>query len=181
MFRLSKITDYGIVILAHLAQNAAQNAAQDAAQAGHDGRRDAVAPASQTAREVAAAVELPQPVVGKILKSLARHGVLESHRGAKGGYSLVRRPEELTVADMISALDGPLALTQCAAGPEVCELEHHCAIRNPWQVINQVVVNALSTVTLADLTNPAFTRQHTPLSLLATSPAGSDALPTSPE
>jgi FeS assembly SUF system regulator len=177
MFRLSKITDYGIVILAHLAQNAAQ----DAAQAGHDGRRDAVAPASQTAREVAAAVELPQPVVGKILKSLARHGVLESHRGAKGGYSLVRRPEELTVADMISALDGPLALTQCAAGPEVCELEHHCAIRNPWQVINQVVVNALSTVTLADLTNPAFTRQHTPLSLLATSPAGSDTLPTSPE
>jgi len=176
MFRLSKITDYGIMILAHLAQDAL-----GAERGGERDRSSASAPASHTARELAAAVDLPQPVVGKILKSLARQGVLESHRGAKGGYSLVRRPDELTIADLIAALDGPLALTQCAAGPAVCELEHHCAIRNPWQVINQVVVNALSTVTLADLASPDFSRQHAPLSLLANHPDSTVTLRTNPE
>jgi FeS assembly SUF system regulator len=175
MFRLSKITDYGIMILAHLANSAER----ERSAAPYDQAE------SQTAREVATAVDLPQPVVGKILKSLARQGMLESHRGAKGGYSLVRRPEELTVAEMISVLDGPLALTQCAVGPEVCELELHCATRNPWQVINQVVINALSTVTLADVTNPDFSLQHTPLSLLAASGGtpslASDSTESSPE
>ncbi|MFP8874620.1 MAG: SUF system Fe-S cluster assembly regulator [Myxococcota bacterium] len=146
MFRLSKITDYGIVLLAHLAKN-----------------REAT---TQNAREVAAAVDLPLPVVSKILKSLARRGVVESHRGSKGGYALRQAPGEITVTDMVEALDGPVALTQCNLGPHVCEHDGSCAVRDPWHVINRVVEVALSKITLADLIDPRFTTGETPLSIL---------------
>lgn len=151
MFRLSKITDYGIVLLAHLAKRAADLPERSV---------------SHNARELAGEVDLPVPVVSKILKSLTRAGVLESHRGAKGGYSLARRPEDLSVVEMITALDGPVALTQCNMSAEVCAHERSCAVRSPWQVINQVVHYALSGVTLADLINPTFPAQHAPLSSL---------------
>ena len=67
------------------------------------------------------------------------------------------------VADMITALEGPLALTQCNLGPDSCDLEQNCAVKSPWLVINHVVHNALASVTLADLTNPAFANQHWPV------------------
>ena len=118
MFRLSKMTDYGIVLLARLAKN------QEAT--------------TQNARELAAAVDLPLPVVSKILKSLARRGVVESHRGSKGGYALLQAPEKITVADMVEALDGPVALTQCNLGPHACEHEGSCEVRDPSHVINRV-------------------------------------------
>ncbi len=154
MFRLSKIADYGIVILAHLAQQPAEQARAGTAT-------------SMNARELAEHVDLPLPVVSKVLKTLTRAGVLESQRGARGGYSLARRPDELSVADMISALDGPLAITQCSLGPAFCDLERSCAVKSPWLVINRVVQNALASVTLADLTSPAFANQHAPLAGLA--------------
>lgn len=157
MFRLSKIADYGIIILAHLAQRDVDDARP----------RVAGATRSLNARELAEHVDLPLPMVSKVLKTLTRAGVLESHRGAKGGYSLAHRPEDLSVADMITALDGPLALTQCSLGPQVCDLEQSCAVKSPWLVINRVVHNALASVTLADLTSPAFASQHVPLAGLA--------------
>jgi len=157
MFRLSKIADYGIIILAHLAQ-------RDGAEAESG---TGTAPRSLNARELSEHADLPLPMVSKVLKTLTRAGVLESHRGAKGGYSLAHRPEELSVADMITALDGPLALTQCSLGPAVCDLEQRCAVKSPWLVINRVVHNALASVTLADLTSPAFAAQHTSLAGLA--------------
>jgi len=138
MFRLSKITDYGIVLLAHLAKDATD--------------------ASHNAREVAADVDLPLPVVAKVLKSLARRGILQSHRGAKGGYSLARRPEAITVTEMIGALEGPVALTECALEGQLCPHEGSCAVRDPWQVINRVVEEALSRVTLADLIDSDFSK-----------------------
>jgi len=153
MFRLSKIADYGIVILAQLAS---RSLADEVERTEHT-------TVSLNARELAAQVDLPVPVVSKVLKTLTRAGVLESQRGAKGGYSLAQRPEQLTVAEMITAIDGPLALTQCNLGPHVCNLEASCSVKSPWLVINQVVQNALSSVTLADLTNPDFTSQHAPL------------------
>lgn len=167
MFRLSKITDYGIVILAHLAGEEA-----DAAKAGearplpsghelHD---------LHSAREVAAAVHLPLPVVSKVLKGLARHGVLESHRGAKGGFSLARDPREITVEEMVAALQGPVALTECASAAPVCSIEGHCPVRDPWQVINRVVQVALSKITLADLIDPSFTSSGTTLQILSRAP-----------
>ena len=86
-----------------------------------------------------------------ILKALAREGILVSQRGSKGGYQLARPPEDLTVADMIRVLEGPVALTDCAIGPSLCEHESLCAVREPWQVISRVVERALADVTLADL------------------------------
>ena len=131
MFRLSKATDYGIVLLAQLAS---------------DSRAE-----PQNARELAACSDLPVPMVSKVLKALAREGLLVSQRGAKGGYSLAREPEELTVSEMIRVLEGPVALTDCAIGPAHCEHETMCAVREPWQQISRVVDRALADVTLADL------------------------------
>jgi len=131
MFRLSKATDYGIVLMAQLAG--------DPTDAPHN------------ARELAEAAELPAPMVSKILKALAREGLLESLRGSKGGYRLARAPEDLPVSEMIRVLEGPVALTDCAIGPELCEHEQMCAVREPWQRISRVVERALADVTLADL------------------------------
>jgi len=169
VFRLSKLADYGIIILAHLAHQASSSESPEAE----------IAAPSSNARELAEHVDLPLPVVSKVLKTLTRAGVLDSQRGAKGGYSLAHRPEDLSVADMITALDGPLALTQCSLGPAVCDLEQSCAVKSPWLVINRVVHYALSSVTLADLTNPDFATQHAPLAGLvglASEPVGSSGL-----
>lgn len=131
MFRLSKATDYGIVLMAQLAS--------DPTDTPHN------------ARELAECADLPVPMVSKILKALAREGLLESQRGSKGGYRLARAPEELPVSEMIRVLEGPVGLTDCTIGPELCEHEMLCAVREPWQRINRVVERALSDVTLADL------------------------------
>ena len=157
MFRLSKLTDYGIVILAELARRSSHG---ESAEAPEGSLR-------LNARELAEHVDLPLPVVSKVLKALTRANILESQRGTKGGYSLAREPEELSVAEMIAALDGPLALTQCSQGPAICDLEATCSIRNPWLVINHVVQNSLAGITLADLTSPVFSGQLAPLTDLA--------------
>jgi FeS assembly SUF system regulator len=136
LLRLTKGTDYGIRILAHLAR-------------GEKG-------ATHNAREVAEDLQLPIPMVSKVMKSLARAGVLDSHRGAKGGFSLSRRPQELNVADMIAALEGPVALTECQIGPALCQHQDSCSVQEPWNVINRSVQNALATITLSDLINPQF-------------------------
>jgi FeS assembly SUF system regulator len=154
VFRLSKGTDYGIRILAHLARDGGS--------------------ATHNAREVAEQLLLPVPMVSKVMKSLARAGVLESHRGAKGGFNLARRPEELSVAAMIAALEGPVALTQCQIGPALCEHERNCNVQQPWNVINAAVENTLATITLSDLINPGFPREA--LALFADA-AGANAQP----
>ena len=132
MLRMSRLTDYGLVLLTHLAA----------------GPADAV----HAARELADSAHLPLPVVSKILKVLTREGFLVSHRGAKGGYSLARRPEDVTVVAVIDALEGPIALTECGAG--ACERESRCVVRAPWQRINRVVRKSLEDVRLSDLITP---------------------------
>ena len=134
MLRMSRITDYGNVLLTHLA-------------AGEPER-------PHNARELADAAHLPQPVVSKILKALAREGFLASHRGTKGGYSLARPATEVSVVDVIDALEGPIALTQCGVG--ACEREASCRVRAPWQRINSLVRKSLEGVRLSDLVAPPF-------------------------
>ena len=131
MIRLSRLTDYGIVLMAHLA--------------GYESG------STHNARDLAADTQLPSPAVSKILKTLARADLLDSQRGSKGGYSLARRPEEISVREMITALEGPFGLTECTVHPGACVQEASCHVREPWQQINQVVRDALSRVTLADL------------------------------
>lgn len=156
MIRLSKITDYGILILAELT-----HPRHSESEAGEGAK------ASSNARELSRRVELPLPMVSKVLKTLTRAGVLVSHRGAQGGYALAIRPEDLTVADIIAALEGPVTLTECSAGPSLCDHEDSCRVRSPLLVINHVIQNALSSITLSDLLNPLFASQLSPLSLLA--------------
>jgi FeS assembly SUF system regulator len=131
VFRLSKTTDYGIVLMAQLAS------APDRTP--------------QNARELAQSADLPVPMVSKVLKALAREGLLVSQRGSKGGYQLARLPEELSVSEMVRVLEGPVALTDCAIGPAHCSHESLCTVREPWQVISRAVEQALADVTLADL------------------------------
>ena len=135
MLRISKLTDYGIVLLARVA--AAPREAQ------------------LSARELAERAALPLPAASKMLKQLTAAGLLESLRGAKGGYRLVRSPEAITVAEIVHALEGPIALMDCTAGPGHCEQESRCTVSEPWHRINRAVHDALSRVTLADLARPA--------------------------
>ena len=135
MIKISKLADYGIVLMSYVARA---------------GNGEVF-----TARELAAHAQLPLPTVGKVLKSLSRGGLLVSHRGVKGGYSLSKPADEVSITEMVAAVDGPIALTECSSSaPSLCELEDCCPVRTNWQKINQAVVTALSTLTLADMTCP---------------------------
>jgi FeS assembly SUF system regulator len=135
MIRMTKLTDYGIVLLTHIARDPER--------------------LTRNAPELAAAAHLPLPTVSKILKILAREGLLVPHRGAKGGFSLARAPEFVNVADVITALEGPVALTECSAhGPERCAIELLCPVGSNWQRINRVVLDALRNITLAEMAAP---------------------------
>ena len=134
MFRISRLTDYGIVVMAHLAECKDDD--------------------SHNARELAEDTQLPAPVVSKILKSLTRAGLLVSQRGSKGGYSLARTPIEIPVVEMITALEGPVGITECTIHPGACAQESSCQVRDPWQRINSAVHAALDKITLADLAKP---------------------------
>lgn len=134
MLRLSKLTDYATVILSFMAKDKIQ---------------------VHAAMEIAAVTGIALPTVSKILKMLVNAKMLISTRGAKGGYILARMPEEISIAAVISALEGPIALTECSISHQSCEQASGCDIRGNWGLINQTIHNALASVTLADLTRPA--------------------------
>lgn len=146
MIKVSRVTDYGIVLLAHLA-----------------GREEG---STHNARELAEKTGLPAPMVSRVLKALAREGLLVSQRGSKGGYSLTRSPDEISVPEIIAALEGPIALTECTVHPGTCRQETNCDVREPWQRINQMVRNALADITLADLATSEIPGSIVPLGSL---------------
>ena len=139
VIRLSRVCDYGVAMLTHLAREAK---------------------GSQSASEVAEATGVPGPMASKILKQLSRAGLLTSQRGVRGGYGLARSASTITVAEIIEALEGPIALTACVeerAGD--CGIERLCPARANWQRINEAIRRALHEVTLADMAEavpPAF-------------------------
>jgi FeS assembly SUF system regulator len=156
MLRMTRLTDYGIVLLTHFARDPER--------------------LTRNAPELAAAAHLPQPTVSKILKILAREGLLVPHRGAKGGFSLARPADEITVADVIGALEGPIALTECSThGVDRCGIESLCPVITNWRRINRAVLEALRGITLADMASPlpAF------LPLFAARAHGPEARPNS--
>lgn len=131
MIRISRLTDYGIVLMTHMATHADR---------------------PHNANEVAAEAHLPLPTVSKLLRLLAKEGLLESHRGVKGGYGLARRPEDITVGSIITALEGPIAITTCTSDSAgTCEHEPLCPVRSHWYLINLAIRQALDSVTLADM------------------------------
>lgn len=134
MLRISKLTDYGTLILAHMA-----------------GYPDRV----HSAAGLAEALGLGLPTVSKVLKTLGRHALVTSQRGAYGGYVLSRLPAQISVADVIDALeDQPFGLTECSASSGICSMEGDCRIRDNWVRINSVVRQALQGVTVADMVHP---------------------------
>ncbi len=103
------------------------------------------------ATDIAIHTHIAQPTVSKILSQLAQHKLIHSYRGIHGGYKLSRSPAQISVAALITALEGPIALTECNVSEETCSIKHHCKLRTPWQRINQVLCQSLESITLLDL------------------------------
>ena len=133
MLKLSKLTDYGTLVATVLA---------------------AEPQAVRNAHELAERTRVSAPTVAKLLKRLAKNGLVTSVRGVHGGYRLARAPEEISVAEVIGALERPLALTQCSAHKGGCSIESHCSVRANWRLINQAVRSALEAVSLAQMAAP---------------------------
>ena len=106
-----------------------------------------------SAAVIAERTGVPLPSASKLLKLLVNNGVLVSRRGAAGGYGLARSPQAISVADLVVAVDGPIALADCLkeASGSVCGLEGFCAVRGPWQKVSDAIRVALEEVTLADI------------------------------
>ncbi len=131
MFRLNRLTDYGVVVLSQMSRNP------------NDLR---------TAPQISRQTGVPLPTVAKLLNALAHEDLIESHRGAAGGYTLSRPAAEISVAEVIQALEGPIALTACVEGSEdECGVEALCPMRGNWDRVNKAIYGALSEVTLADM------------------------------
>ena len=139
MMRLGKLTDYATVILSFMAKSQ---------------------PHMHAALEISTATGIALPTVSKILKSLVRAHLLSSVRGAKGGYVLAQAPEKITVASVITALEGPISLTECSSTDHSCDQVSTCQIGNNWRVVNQTVQKALESVTLADMMLPVSPPQE---------------------
>lgn len=134
MLRLNKLTDYAIVLMTHIANSP-----------------DTLL---HSARELATGTRLPEATVGKILRELLDHGLVVSHRGMKGGYTLARTADDISVAEIIAALEGPIGFTECNTSPGSCDLEPSCTVRYNSGVIGRTLLQALENIRLSDLTRP---------------------------
>lgn len=150
MLKLSKMADYGTVVMTAMIRDAHR---------------------SKSAPEIAAAIQVPVPTVSKILKILARGGLVVSLRGAKGGYLLARSAEKISLVDIIHAMDGPIGMTECSITPGLCAQETGCAVRANWQRINQAVIGVLQNITLAEMISPVAVARPVDASAIMPAPA----------
>lgn len=131
MFRLNRLTDYAVVVLSQMSLS-----------------RKGLS----SAQQIANGTGVPLPTVAKVLNVLTREGIVESHRGASGGYALSRPASQIAVADIIEALEGPIALAACVDNaPGCCEVESLCPMRGGWDKVNQAIRKALEGVSLQDM------------------------------
>jgi FeS assembly SUF system regulator len=130
MLRISKLTDYATVILGRLAAEPARRF---------------------TAGQLALATHLAAPTVSKLLKQLHRRGLVNSTRGLHGGYLLARPPIEINAAQILDALEGPVALTECASSDSHCCIESSCLVGRAWQRVNLAIRRSLQEITLLEL------------------------------
>ena len=135
MLKITRQTDYAVMILTRFAQEGVGKI--------------------HNARDLSVETEVPLPTASKILKLLAREEILISQRGVKGGYRLARKPDDITVAQVVEAMEGPVAITECVeAAPGDCDKESWCPVRSNWQLINDAVQGALEGITLEDMARP---------------------------
>jgi FeS assembly SUF system regulator len=142
MLRISKLTDYAILMMVELAR---------------DGEM-------LSAHALAERVHVEVPTASKVLKLLAGHDLLESYRGANGGYRVSRAAAEISVAEVIAAIEGPIAMTECSVEEGLCSQEDNCDLRSNWQRISQAVAQALRDVSLAEMSTPV-SRASNPLQI----------------
>lgn len=140
MIRLSKLTDYGFVLLTRIASSESER--------------------WFTARDLAESTGLPLPTVSKLLKVFSKGGILVAQRGIYGGYRLARSAESINVAEIIEVVDGPLAVTDCACeGQEHnnCSIEDHCSTKFHWVQITKAIRAVLADISLSSMARPAVT------------------------
>lgn len=135
MLRISKLADYGTVIMVYLAK-------QD--------------PLLCNARDIAAHTHLTQATVSKLLKKLTIAGLLVSVRGVSGGYRLQRDACNISIAEVIYALEDQRGLVECSLHPNPCSLQGVCHIQGNWRLISQAIEAALDSVSLEELTKPTL-------------------------
>ncbi|MBN33205.1 MAG: SUF system Fe-S cluster assembly regulator [Rhodospirillaceae bacterium] len=134
MIRLSRMADYGVVVMTYMAWRHHEN---------------------HSAHQVAEGTGLSEATVAKLLKMFARENLLGSHRGVHGGYQLNRKPEEITVAQIVEAVEGPIALTLCVDNhPGSCDVQSLCPMRGGWNQINTALRDAFEGVSLAAMALP---------------------------
>ena len=132
MLRISKLTDYAILMMVELAR---------------DGEM-------LSAHALAERIHVEVPTASKVLKLLAGNDLLESYRGANGGYRVSRIAAEISVAEVIAAIEGPIAMTECSVEEGLCAQEDNCGLRSNWQQISLAVAQALRDVSLAEMSAP---------------------------
>ncbi len=133
MLKIGKLTDYGVVVLDHLA---------------HAGS------VKQSSEDIAEATVLPIPTVRKVMKALADAGLVIAQRGAKGGYRLALAPEQIRILDVVQAFEGPVALTECSVDDHQCDIIENCSLSSSWGGINKLLMQVLARVTLEDVRKP---------------------------
>lgn len=145
MLKLSKLADYATMLMTAIAADPLR---------------------VHTGQELAERTHVPAPTVAKLLKALARGGLLESLRGAHGGYRLARSAEKISVADVIRALEGPIAVTECSTHGGDCGIQSTCSTRANWRLINTAIRQALEAVTLASMAQPLKRSTEVPVKFM---------------
>jgi Rrf2 family protein len=131
MLRLSKKADYALIAMKHLALRGDRG--------------------SSSAREIAGMYAIPIELMAKVLQRLVQRGLLASHQGTRGGYQLARTPSQITVADVIQAIDGPVTVTACSTDEGQCEQFSKCNVRDPLYRVRERILAALAECSIAEL------------------------------
>lgn len=142
MLRISKLTDYAILMMVEMTREGEM----------------------LSAHALADRIHVETPTASKVLKLLAGSGLLESYRGANGGYRVSREATDISVAEVIAAIEGPIAMTECSVEEGLCSQEENCDLRSNWQRISLAVAQALRDVSLAEMSAP-LERKVNPLQI----------------
>lgn len=142
MIKLSRLTDYAVILLTQMVSSGE---------------------GVWSANELAEKSHLSLPTTSKILKQLTKSGIIGAQRGASGGYRLNKTPSDITIATIVEAMDGPIALTNCAEGGDHnCHVEKTCPMSGGWNRINRAVRRALEEVSLAEMAAPDYSKSQQP-------------------
>ncbi|MEM1411235.1 MAG: SUF system Fe-S cluster assembly regulator [Pseudomonadota bacterium] len=133
MLRISKLTDYAVLVMVELTNSPGE---------------------VLSAQALAERCGLETPTVSKVLKLLGRADLVRSYRGPSGGYEAGKRPEQVSIAEVIIAMEGPIAMTECSVHEGLCTVEDHCSARDNWQKVSRAVALALENISLADMSRP---------------------------